>query len=135
MLYTLLLYGMTAGAVLPAAMNVKSDKALAAQIAASLPKNSDVYAFRPDSMGMSRYYVLGFYMADRMHLFDVEKPQNGYLVIGEDDFEAFRTNEGQDYEFVPLIHTSARSHESRQRMLVLRFNARQNFGSDLVALE
>lgn len=119
MIYTLMIYWMVQCAVLPATMNVKSDKALAQAVEAIVP-DGDVYSFRPDPM--MRYYVTNFYMNNRLRLFDVALPQSGWLLVSVPDFEALKHNAGKNYEFTDPGLLKADSHETRQPMLLLKFN-------------
>lgn len=118
MVYTLVIYWMVQGAVLPAAMNLKSDKPLADAIAAAVPQGA-VYSFRPDPM--MRYYITNYYMNDRLRLFDVEMPQSGVLMVGEADFEALKDMVGKKYAFTDTGLTGLRSSETRQPVLLLEF--------------
>ncbi|MDE6528564.1 MAG: glycosyltransferase family 39 protein [Muribaculaceae bacterium] len=118
MVYTLVMYWMVQCAVLPSAMNVKSDKPLAETISAALP-DGPVYSYRPDPM--MRYYVANYYLNDRLRLFDVEQPRHGFLLVGEADFQAVKDGIGKKYDFVDTGLDGLYSNETRQRMLLLKF--------------
>lgn len=119
MAYMLLVYWMVSVAVLPAFMNGKSDKSIAEQITATVGAESRVYSYRPDPMW--RYYTIDYYMGDRLLLFDIDRPNSGWLLIGEDDFVAFRSGVGDGYDFMEHSTTENRSSESGQRLLLLKF--------------
>lgn len=118
MFYTLVIYWMVQGAVLPGVMNVKSDKPLAEAVMAVVP-SEPVYSYRPDPM--MRYYVTNFYMNDRLRLFAVEMPQNGWLMISADDFPGFKETIGKGYDFGYSQLLNMWSNETKQRMLLLHF--------------
>ncbi len=119
MAYVLALYWMVSCAVLPAAMNVKSDKPLAEQIETAVGVDAPIYSWRPDAMW--RYYTINYYMNDRLCLFDVEKPVSGYLLVGDEDFPMLRDNVAHDYVFNEALTTDRRSSESGQRLKLLKF--------------
>lgn len=121
MVYTLLIYWMVSCAILPSATNYRSDKVIANEIESMVPADAKIYAYRPDPMGALRYYMIGFYLGDRMHLFDVDFPTNGYLVIGEDDFKEFSTTKGANLQFNQVYISEKKSRESRQLIMLLRF--------------
>ncbi len=118
MIYTLVIYWMVQGAVLPAAMNVKSDKPLAQAIEAVVP-SGPVYSYRPEAMW--RYYVVNYYMHDRLRLFDVDMPEKGLLLVGEGDFQILKDGVGADYKFSDTKLLGCRSNETRQHTLLLEF--------------
>lgn len=118
MIYTLMVYWMVQCAVLPPAMNIKSDKPLAEAIEAVVP-DGPVYSFRPDPM--MRYYITNYYMNDRLRLFDVDKPKSGLLMVGEADFAGLRDMVGKDYDFHDTGLTGLYSSETRQPVLLLEF--------------
>ena len=124
MAYVLVIYWMVSCAVLPAAMNGKSDKPLAAQIEAAVGVGTPVYSWRPDPMW--RYYTINYYMNDRIFLFDVAKPVSGYLLVGEEDFPGLRDNMAAGYDFREVLTTERRSSESGQRLKLLKFVLKSN---------
>lgn len=124
MAYVLAIYWMVSCAVLPAAMNVKSDRPLAALIEEAVGEEAPVYSWRPDPMW--RYYTINYYMGDRLLLFDVEKPVSGYLLVGEEDFPVLRDNAASGYLFSEVLTTGGRSSESGQRLKLLRFVLKNN---------
>lgn len=113
-----MIYWMVQGAVLPAAMNVKSDKPLAQAIEAVVP-SGPVYSYRPEAMW--RYYVVNYYMHDRLRLFDVDMPEKGLLLVGEGDFQILKDGVGADYKFSDTKLLGCRSNETRQHTLLLEF--------------
>ncbi|MCM1336703.1 MAG: glycosyltransferase family 39 protein [Candidatus Amulumruptor caecigallinarius] len=77
------LYWAFGGVYQPAVVTAKSDKPIAAQIAAIKPQGT-VYAFVGDPL--MRLFTIDFYLGDRVVPFSMEtSPARGYLLAGEDD--------------------------------------------------
>lgn len=120
MAYTLVIYWMVAAAVLPAAMNVKSDRGIAARLEAELPVGVPLYSYRPDPM--TRYYIINYYMADRLRLFDVAQPEGeGYVIVSEEDFPALKWGAGRGYTFTPVLTIKKKSAETGQFLRLMKF--------------
>lgn len=120
LLYTLVLYWMVQASALPATMNYKSDRAMAAVISARLSDSENVYAFRPGPM--DRFFTLAFYLGDRMHRFDVEHPDRGLLVVSANDLQQLSETQGNDCTFTPVMELG-RSGEAKTDLLLVSFAA------------
>lgn len=120
MVYTLVIYWMVSAAVLPAAMNHKSDRLIALYLERTVNPGEPLYSYRPDPMW--RYYTVNFYMHDRLRLFDVEQPQQGTLIVGDEDFETLLQTAGDSYTFRELAAITRRSSETGQPVILLRFS-------------
>jgi len=125
MIYTLVIYWMVSGSVLPAVMNVKTDKWLAMEIESFVPEGAGMYVYRYDPQGIARYYMLDYYLSDRLGLFDVALPDEGYLVVGEDDFNSHLGKMCKEYCFIPVFTSKEKCNESRQRLELLRFERKR----------
>ena len=74
------------GVYQPAVLNVKSDKGLAEEVRKIVPEGK-IYSYV--SVDMLRFYVVNFYNNDRVALFERDMPQEGYLLVGANDFNGF----------------------------------------------
>lgn len=120
MIYNLVIYWMVAAAVLPAVMNVKSDRPIAARLDAELPEGEPLYSYRPDPM--DRYYIINYYMTDRLRLFDVARPEGeGYVIVSEEDFSGLKWGVGRGYTFTPVLTIKKKSAETGQFLRLMKF--------------
>ena len=78
----------------PAVLNTKADKPLAPQIEQrfDMTKMSS-YMSSP----MLHFFSLNFYLGDRIQQFEKVKPEDGVLMIPEDDVEEFKKTVGRGY--------------------------------------
>ena len=90
-----------------------------AKAASRSRKRGPVYSYRPEAMW--RYYVVNYYMHDRLRLFDVDMPEKGLLLVGEGDFQILKDGVGADYKFSDTKLLGCRSNETRQHTLLLEF--------------
>lgn len=84
------------GVYQPAVLNVKSDKDLAKDIREIVPEGK-IYSYI--SVEMLRFYVVNFYNNDRVALFERDMPQEGYLLVGANDFNGFKPRYENEYTF------------------------------------
>lgn len=84
------------GSYQPAILNVKSDKKLAKDIREIVPEGK-IYSYV--SVEMLRFYVVNFYNNDRVGLFEQDMPQEGYLLVGANDFNEFKPRYENQYTF------------------------------------
>jgi len=89
---TVMLYVALSSAILPAVLNVKSDRAVVADIERIVPAGQPVYMWLSDPM--LRYYTINFYTGDRCRLYELPEgsatlrgtatpvPAEGYMLIG-----------------------------------------------------
>ncbi len=92
------------GLILPPVLNHKSVKAYAAQIQELVPEGK-IYGFIP--IEMLRFYIINFYIGDRIALFEDEEPTSGYVLVGEEAYQnVFEPRYGDQYHFEPIIRTS-----------------------------
>lgn len=104
----------------PTILNMKSDKPVAEQLKKLVPEGK-IYSYV--SVGMLRFFTINFYNDDRVALIDVEKPQEGYMVVGEQDFELFKSSElGQSYAFEEVLNTNKKGCDIREILHVYRFS-------------
>lgn len=78
----------------PAVLNTKADKTLAPQIEQRFDMTK-MYSYM--SSPMLHFFSLNFYLGDRIQQFEKVKPEDGVLMIPEDDVEEFKKTVGRGY--------------------------------------
>ena len=78
----------------PAVLNTKADKPLAPQIEQRFDMTK-MYSYM--SSPMLHFFSLNFYLGDRILQFEKVKPEDGVLMIPEDDVEEFKKTVGRGY--------------------------------------
>ena len=80
----------------PAVLNTKADKHLAPVIEKKFDMNK-LYSYM--SVDMLHFFSLNFYLGDRIQQFDKVMPQDGVLMIPEEDLPSFKEKYGKGYTF------------------------------------
>ena len=80
----------------PAVLNTKADKHLAPIIEKKFD-TSKLYSYM--SVEMMHFFSLNFYLGDKIQQFDKVLPQDGVLMIPENDVPDFKEKFGKDYTF------------------------------------
>ena len=80
----------------PPVLNTKADKHLAPVIEKKFD-TSKLYSYM--SVDMLHFFSLNFYLGDKIQQFDKVLPQDGVLMIPEEDMPAFKEKFGKDYTF------------------------------------
>lgn len=78
----------------PAVLNTKADKPLAPHIEQRFDMTK-MYSYM--SSPMLHFFSLNFYLGDRIQQFEKVKPEDGVLMIPEDDVEEFKKTVGRGY--------------------------------------
>lgn len=78
----------------PAVLNTKADKSLAPQIEQRFDMTK-MYSYM--SSPMLHFFSLNFYLGDRIQQFEKVKPEDGVLMIPENDVEEFKKTVGRGY--------------------------------------
>ena len=78
----------------PAVLNTKADKPLAPQIEQRFDMTK-MYSYMRSPM--LHFFSLNFYLGDRIQQFEKVKPEDGVLMIPEDDVEEFKKTVGRGY--------------------------------------
>ena len=78
----------------PAVLNTKADKPLVPQIEQRFDMTK-MYSYM--SSPMLHFFSLNFYLGDRIQQFEKVKPEDGMLMIPEDDVEDFKKTVGRGY--------------------------------------
>lgn len=107
----MMIYISLSGAYQPAVLNVKSVKDIANEINAIAPESQgNIYEFiEAGEFALGdpvHYFEINFYIGDRMSSFYKQKPQNGFLLIGDYDAEKFMPQfENEGYTFEQIYST------------------------------
>ena len=80
----------------PPVLNTKADKHLAPVIEKKFD-TSKLYSYM--SVDMMHFFSLNFYLGDKIQQFDKVMPQDGVLMIPEEDMEGFKEKYGKGYTF------------------------------------
>lgn len=115
---TLCLYLALDGVYQPAVLNTKTDKPLAAYIQKNLPTDK-LYSYM--SIDMLRFYMVDFYLGDKVQLFENSQPREGILMIPDSDREKFLEKYCKSYHFTPVSRTTRRMSEMKQIIYFYRF--------------
>lgn len=132
---TLTIYWVLGATVLPRTLNPKSDIVIARQIEKLDPQVDHTYTF--NSVKMLRYFTAAFYLGDRLRMFAPEEgssqsvgnsdatelPDEGYLIVGDREFDAWDERYGNMYNLDTVWTGSRRSADCRSIPYILRFKA------------
>lgn len=105
------IYISMSGAYQPAVLNVKSVKDIAAEIDAAAPASEGpLYEFIAHGEFAAgdpvHYFEINFYIGDRMSSFYKQRPESGFLLMGDDDAEKYMPQfEAEGYQFEPCYET------------------------------
>lgn len=102
----------------PTVLNTKSDKRMAAEIAAIVP-DGPIYSYVKQLM--LRFYVVNFYTDNRVVLFEKEQPTEGYLLIGRKDAARFLPTYTDRYRFEQVYESTKRGCDVRDIIQLYRF--------------
>ena len=101
----------------PAVLNTKADKHLAPVIEKKFD-TSKLYSYM--SVEMMHFFSLNFYLGDKIQQFDKVLPQDGVLMIPEEDMPDFKEKFGKDYTLQKVWEVK-RLVESRHPVGFYRF--------------
>lgn len=109
------------GVFLPFVLNTKSDKPVAEQIARIIP-NGRLYSFRTDiTPGNPLHpFTINFYLGDRIVPFEKFMPNEGYVLIGNDEATDFQKRYPQ-YRLVETIDFKHRSCDDHKYLHLYQF--------------
>lgn len=106
------------GAYQPAILNTKSDKGMATEIK-KITSGDKIYSYV--ATDMLRFYTINFYHNDQISLFEKEMPSEGYLLVGQHDFEGFKPKYESQYSFEEVYQSSKRGCDIRDIIYLYRF--------------
>lgn len=104
----------------PVVLNVKSDKQIAAEVQQLVPEGPiESYV----SKRMLHFFTINFYNHNRVGIFEGDK-QQGYLLIGDKDSEAFFETYAEQFSFTRLYISQKRSCDTKQRVCLYEYSLR-----------
>ncbi|MBO5016223.1 MAG: dolichyl-phosphate-mannose--protein mannosyltransferase, partial [Bacteroidaceae bacterium] len=105
------------GVLQPAVLNVKSDKRLAEKVKEYVPEGN-LYSYI--KVDMMRFFTINFYCGNRVLLFESEKPEEGYLLIGKKDAANYLPQQSS-YSFEQVYESDKRSCDTRDNVRLYHF--------------
>lgn len=105
------------GVLQPAILNVKSDKRLAKDVMELVPEGKLYSYIKADMM---RFFTINFYSGNRVLLFESEKPEEGYLLIGKKESDNYLPNQ-LSYSFEQVYESDKRSCDTRDKVRLYYF--------------
>ncbi|WP_303012248.1 glycosyltransferase family 39 protein [uncultured Bacteroides sp.] len=106
------------GVYQPTVLNVKSDKGMAEDIQ-KIVSGKRIYSYV--GTDMLRFYTINFYHNDRIGLFEKEMPAEGYLLVGQRDFENFKPKYDPQYLFEETYRSTKRGCDVRDIIYLYHF--------------
>lgn len=103
----------------PTVLNVKSDKTMAADIGKIIPEGK-IYSYV--SVDMMHFFVVNFYNHNRVVDFEAEHPDEGYLLVGEKDFQQLSPRYEKEYEFNKVYQSTKRGCDVKDIIQLYQFN-------------
>lgn len=105
------------GYVLPVIKNSMSLKNFALQTS-ELSNGTNLYMPSSDN---PRYYVINFYLHNGLRSFEAEKPESGYVYVGEKVFEEFENKTKDQYQLKVISSTPNKYNDVRQVVHFVHF--------------
>ncbi len=93
-----------------------------------LPAEAPIYSFVSEDM--LRYYTVNFYMHDRLRVYDIDLPLEGYLLTGSADVEEWNRIYGDTYNLEEIRRWDHKSCDTKQNPVLLRFEVRPELLAD-----
>lgn len=105
------------GVYQPTVLAVKSDKHLAARLNELEPQDN-VYSYG----GWVKFYGVNYYLGDRVRIFDLLSPSEGYVLVIAKLQEEFLQKNGDAYQLEEVYRTPLRSCDMRDKVFVYKFS-------------
>lgn len=113
LLLTMAIFLSLDGVFTPAALNAKSQKPIAATIDQLAPAGAGTLYEYIDMADAPKgnpphFFELNFYLKNRIHIFEQERPESGYLLVNTRDYgQIAKTLSSRGYGFAPIRHWEA----------------------------
>ncbi len=108
---------------LPAILNAKSMKPFAEKVIATVPEGK-IHSYV--SVDMLHFFIINFYAQDRVVNFETEMPDDGYLLVGEQDFNYIKEQYGERYTFDPILKSDRKGNDVKDFVLLLSFQKQES---------
>lgn len=105
------------GVYQPTVLAVKSDKHLAVRLN-DLEPEEPVYSYGD----WVKFYSLNYYLGDRVRIFDMLHPAEGYVLVIDELQEKFLQNNQNAYRLDEVYRTPLRSCDMRKKVIVYKFS-------------
>ncbi len=103
---------------LPVILNAKSMKPFADKVIEAVPEGK-IYSYVSEPM--LHFFIINFYTQDRVVIFEKEMPYEGYLLVGERDFNYIQEKYGKNYTFDPILRSDRKGNDVKDFVLLLDF--------------
>ena len=105
------------GVYQPTVLAVKSDKHLAVRLN-DLEPEEPVYSYGD----LVKFYSINYYLGDRVRIFDMLHPAEGYVLVIDELQEKFLQNNQNAYRLDEVYRTPLRSCDMRKKVIVYKFS-------------
>lgn len=105
------------GVYQPTVLAVKSDKHLADRLNELQPQGN-VYSYED----WVKFYGVNYYLGDRVRIFELLQPSEGYVMVVDKIQEEFLQNNKEAYQLEEVYRTPLRSCDMRDKVIVYKFN-------------
>lgn len=105
------------GVYQPTVLAVKSDKHLAVRLN-DLEPEEPVYSYGD----WVKFYSINYYLGDRVRIFDMLHPAEGYVLVIDELQEKFLQNNQNAYRLDEVYRTPLRSCDMRKKVIVYKFS-------------
>ena len=114
------------GVYQPAVLNVKSNKHIAERIEKLQPEGN-IYSYITIMAEGNRLhpFTLNFYLNNRIVPFIDFAPTEGYLFLGEKEYNGFMENYGQTFNIEQLSDSRFKSNDNRDWMHIYHFKPKE----------
>ncbi len=115
------------GVYLPAVLNTKSNKTVAQRIT-SIDPNAKVYSFITQTVIGNKMhpFTVNFYMKGTVVPFRENEPEEGFLLLGENEYDTFIKEYGKDYSLTELPNSRYKSSDDRFMTRIYTFKKKLN---------
>ncbi len=120
-----MVYLMLDGIVLPRVYEVKTDYYVAQEIGKLVP-NGKIWDYRsnfkPGDRNRMHQFSINFYLNDRVKPLDLNRPANGFIIMGDDDLTPF-VEEYPNYKLKKIKKFGHKSCDDKRRLTLYSFTS------------
>ena len=123
---TLALFFALDGVYQPAVLNVKSNKPIAERVQALAPEGN-IYSYITIMAEGNRLhpFTLNYYLGNRLVPFVDFAPKEGYLFLGDKEYDGFMEKYGKTFEIEQLPNSRFKSNDNRDWMNIYQFRKKK----------
>lgn len=112
------------GVVLPRVFDVKSDFHMASEISRIVPVDNIIWDYRsswyPGERNRMHQFSVNFYLEDRVVPLDLNRPQSGYMIMGDEDKTVFMKRYAE-YKLLKIKRFNHRSCDDKRYLTLYKF--------------